>query len=378
MPSILLAECRPGTTTAALIEAVEGWPRFVASGRASTDGNPIAAIQRACEVITGRTGRRLFGEKGDLLIPQQPTGQGVDGFVAAMDAAPPPPGLFTSAEDYHHGESLRGTPGVDQLRDWSDARLRPVPFCLATMIRYLGEIHEANVIGIDLGMTESWLVAWHLGRLTVIAGGGLEVSTEAYPHSDGRELTRALIASLWRGWATTGGSHALQQPPALNLILLRGSALAAALAPLDIARVVVDVVQPGGTCTLLWDRDGLIAPLGALAASNPAISACLLDGDALIRLGTLIAPWGRPPSKGAALRFTLNELEGRIQRGDVATGGLQQIPLPLGRSAMLTVHPASRLDLGAGRPGRAARVEVPGGLIGLLLDGRGRPLPTPD
>ena len=116
VPSSLLAECRPGSTRAALIEGVWGRPRFVASGMTLVTGDPVSSIQRACDAITMHTGRRLFSGRDELLIPEQPTGQGVDLFVAAMDAAPPRSGLFTSAEDTRLGESLREAPGSGQLR----------------------------------------------------------------------------------------------------------------------------------------------------------------------------------------------------------------------------------------------------------------------
>jgi len=246
------------------------------------------------------------------------------------------------------------------------------------VIRYLGETHQANVVGLDLDMAQSWLVVWYQEQLTVIAGRGLDPAPDAHPHSEAHRPTRALMTSLWRQWITEDESLPPHQPPMLDLVVVRGSVLASGFAPLEIARLLVDVLQPRGTCTLLWDRDGLAAPLGALAVDDPSIATYLLGSDAFIRLGTLIAPWGRLPSKGMALRFTLAEPEGRTQHGGVAAGDLRQIPLPLGHSAMLTLHPASRLDLGAGRPGRGARTEVPGGLAGLLLDGRGRPLPMLD
>ena len=368
LPSILLAECRPGATSTALIQPVERWPRFVAGGQAPTDGDPISAIRRACESISLHTGRRLFDERGVLLIPQQPTGQGVDRFVAVLGPPPLYQGLFTPAEDSRHQESLR----EGQLRAWSHAPLRSVPSCLATVIRYLGESYQANVVGLDVGVAQSWLVAWYEGHMTVIAGSGLISSAE------GRGPAKALITSLWRQWTVESESILPRQPPTVNLIVARGPALVQGFTPLEIARLLIDVLQPTGICTLLWDRDGLAAPLGALAVNEPAIAACLLDGDAFLRLGTLIAPRGHPSSRRIALRFTLVEPEGRRQQGDVAAGYLRQVPLPPGRSARLTLHPAPGLDLGEGQPGRGAQAEVPGGLVGLLLDGRGRPLPALD
>jgi hypothetical protein len=375
-PCLLLAECRPGTTTAVLIESVEGWPRLVASGGASTDGDLVTAIRRACAVISGCTGRRFFGEDGDLLIPRRATGQGVDRFVAVMDAAAASSGLSTLEDDGRHQGSLGGMHGADQVRAWSHVPVHSMPSCLATVIRHLGEIYGANVLGLDLGRSRSWLVVWYQEQLTVIAGSGLGGSTGAHLRLGERGPVKALMASLWRQWTRDNQSLLPGQSPMLDLVMVRGPALALGFTPLEISRMLVDVLQPTGTCTLLWDRDGLAASLGALAVDEPAVVTCLLDSHAFLRLGTLIAPWGQPPRKGIALRFTLAGPKGRTQQGCVATGQLSQIALPLGRSEMLTLHPASGLSLGAGRPGRGAQTRVPGGLVGLLLDGRGRPLPA--
>ena len=52
------------------------------------------------------------------------------------------------------------------------------------------------------------------------------------------------------------------------------------------------------------------------------------------------------------------------------------LPLPSGQSARLTVQPASRLDVGFGA-GREGTITVSGGALGVVFDGRGRPLALP-
>jgi len=240
------------------------------------------------------------------------------------------------------------------------------------MIRYLGQTYQANVVGLDLGVAQSWLVAWYEERLTVITGDGLT------PSAGGRGVAQTLISSLWRQCAWESESIPPHRPPALQLVVARGPALAQGFTPLEITRLLVDTLQPMGACTLLWDRDGLVVPLAALAVKEPAIAACLLDGDAFLGLGTVIAPQGHPPSSGMALRFTLVEPQAQRQEGSVAAGQQRWLPLPLGHSARLTLHAASGLQLGTGAPGRGVQAEVAGGLVGLLLDARGRPLPGLD
>jgi len=373
LPSVLLAECRPGTTTAALIEGVDRQPRFVAGGQASTESDPIGALRRAAESIAVRTGRRLFDERGMLVVPRGPTGHGVDRFVAVVDVTPVAQGLFTLVENSRYEESLQGVQGLEQLRGWSgDGPLRSVPFCLGTVIRYLGDTHQANVVGLDLGLAQSWLVAWYGERLTLIAGDGVT------PSAGGHGAAQTLITSLWRQCAWESESVPPYEPPALDLIVARGPALSQGMTPLEITQLLVDTLQPTGTCTLLWDKDGLAVPLAALALSEPAIATCLLEGDAFLRLGTVVAPRGQPPTRGIALRFTLAEAKGRRQQGNVASGEQRLVRVPLGHSARLTLYAASGWDLGTGGLGREAQAEIPGGLVGLLLDARGRPLPGLD
>ena len=277
--------------------------------------------------------------------------------------------MFTPVENSRYEESLKGVEGLGQLRAWSgDGPPRSGPFCLGAVIRYLGEIYRANVVGLDLGLAQSWLVAWYEERLTVIAGDGLP------PSAGGHGVARTLISRLWRQCAWESESIPPHQPPALHLVVACGPTLARGFTPLEITQLLVDALQPTGICTLLWDREGLVVPLAALAVNEPAIAACLLDGDAFLRLGTVIAPQGYPPKSGIALRFTLAEPQAQRQEGSVATGQQRLIPLLPGHSARLTVYAASGLGLSGGGLGRGARAEVPGGLVGLLLDARGRPL----
>ena len=57
-------------------------------------------------------------------------------------------------------------------------------------------------------------------------------------------------------------------------------------------------------------------------------------------------------------------------------GELKRIPLDLGQTARVVVRPTRGFDLGTG-PGQPVEREVRGGLVGLILDTRGRPLVLP-
>ena len=60
------------------------------------------------------------------------------------------------------------------------------------------------------------------------------------------------------------------------------------------------------------------------------------------------------------------------------SGSIEIIPLRINEQAMLTLYPAPTVDVGLG-PGERARAaeEIDGGLVGLVIDARGRPLVFP-
>jgi hypothetical protein len=56
---------------------------------------------------------------------------------------------------------------------------------------------------------------------------------------------------------------------------------------------------------------------------------------------------------------------------------LALLPLAAGETAELTLEPGRQWDLGAG-PGQALSASVRGGVVGLVLDARGRPIQLAD
>ena len=78
------------------------------------------------------------------------------------------------------------------------------------------------------------------------------------------------------------------------------------------------------------------------------------------------------------MRVGVEYSNGRQQTVDVMAGSIEVIPLRLNEQALLTLFPAPTVDvgLGAGERARAAE-EIDGGLVGLIIDARGRPLVLP-
>jgi hypothetical protein len=76
------------------------------------------------------------------------------------------------------------------------------------------------------------------------------------------------------------------------------------------------------------------------------------------------------------LRAKLTYENGTEARADVKYGCLETLPLSSGQAGKLTLQPEHGADVGFG-PGRAGTTSVTGGALGVVFDGRGRPLDLP-
>ncbi|HZC67793.1 MAG TPA: hypothetical protein VE201_04165, partial [Nitrospirales bacterium] len=63
-------------------------------------------------------------------------------------------------------------------------------------------------------------------------------------------------------------------------------------------------------------------------------------------------------------------------KGTLAFGEGRLLPLAVGEEATVAMTPARSVDLGAGK-GMPVERRVRGGVVGVVLDGRGRPLQLP-
>ena len=77
------------------------------------------------------------------------------------------------------------------------------------------------------------------------------------------------------------------------------------------------------------------------------------------------------------MEFSLAFAGGRAPLQEtVSFGSLRLVPLGVGEEATITLKPSRQVDVGAGR-GESMERKVRGGVVGVLLDARGRPLQLP-
>lgn len=92
--SILIADCGSATTKVVLLDIVSGQYRFIAQGQSPTTAEPhwsdvCIGVKRAIADIETITERNLTDDNGNLIIPSQGIGTGVDFFTASVSAPSP-------------------------------------------------------------------------------------------------------------------------------------------------------------------------------------------------------------------------------------------------------------------------------------------------
>ena len=153
----------------------------------------------------------------------------------------------------------------------------------------------------------------------------------------------------------------------LDLIVGSGGVLSHAPRRNQAMLMMIDAFQPEGVTHLAVDSIFMMPQLGVLAQVNEAAATQVFERDCLIHLGTCIAPVGvaSPGDVGVTITGDLTET--------VPFSELRLYPLGVGERARVTIQPQRRLDMGAGQ-GQPVEAEVEGGVVGLVVDTRGRPL----
>jgi hypothetical protein len=156
--------------------------------------------------------------------------------------------------------------------------------------------------------------------------------------------------------------------------VVAGGAWAVAPGP-AVALALADLVRRPGASQLAWDHARLLAPLGTIADrfERQTLLAELAE-DLLVPLGSVVTPAGLRAGKTAG-RLVIHGETGTSEV-DLLPGGLQLIDLPPGQLGIAEFRFRDQVDLG--RRARHARIEVGGGLGGLLIDLRDVPLRLPD
>lgn len=162
----------------------------------------------------------------------------------------------------------------------------------------------------------------------------------------------------------------------LDMVIGSGGVLSHAPRRQQAALMLIDAFSPEGVTRLSVDSIFMMPQLGVLAKIHPLASTQVFEKDCLIHLGTVVAPVGLAKEGRRAVCVRLKRKDGKIDEFDQSYGRLSVVPLGVGEDAEATITPAPKLDVGAG-PGATVVKTVHGGVVGLIIDTRGRPLILP-
>ncbi len=318
-------------------------------------------------------------------------------------------------------------PGIETVGRWSSAPLTPTARAFGRLVEYLWHLGDSSkgVLGVDVGAANTTVAAVFDGRLFlavrsglgVAFGGeqllqergaetitrwlpepmsddearGLLINKEMRPTSIpqierelwleqalAREAIRTTLEVAHPGWKPGAAQPYPRLLPLCDTIVVSGGVLTHAPRPGQAASIVLDALQPIGITTLVLDKHGLAPLLGSAAAVKPLAVVETLDSGSLVNLATVVTPVaGRARRGDIILKVRVTYDDDSTLSMEARYGEIEVLPLPLGQQAVLELRPLRHFDVGLGGPGKGGKRRVSGGLAGLIIDARGRPLRLP-
>ena len=170
----------------------------------------------------------------------------------------------------------------------------------------------------------------------------------------------------------------------LDLIVGSGGVLSHAPRREQSAKMLIDSFMPEGITQLAVDSIFMMPQLGVLAnidkknlgeeARNAALE--VFHKDCLIRLGTCITPIGKVKNESTVLTIKLTFSNGEKIKKELKRNELHRIKADY-EEVTAELIPHKKMDIGSGI-GERIKTTIYGGLVGIILDGRDRPISIPN
>jgi len=331
-------------------------------------------------------------------------------------------------------------PGYNNLRKWTDLDILPTPAGEGMAMQLIAHVNKANVLGVGLGGATTNVYSIFEGRFVrsvsanlgmsysicnVLKEAGIDNIMRWIPfnleaaevidrlrnkmirpttipqtieeliieHAVAREALRLglehhkTIATRLKGGRRAEAGLATMFEEAqeetyidmmkFDIIAGTGGLLSHAPVRSQSMLVMVDAWQPEGVTRLFQDSVFMMPHLGVLSTVYPEAAWQVFDKDCLVRLGTVIAPAGKANEGDHIADVALEMPDGTSVEEDIIFGEIKAVPLGEGEEAEAVIEPHKSLDVGMGG-GKSITSKVGGGVVGVVLDGRGRPLSIPE
>lgn len=317
---------------------------------------------------------------------------------------------------------VKKIPGVRELDIWSSGNLMPTASAFGRMIRCHSRFTPnpgKSALGVDIGASATTIAAAFSGDLTLgvypqfglgeSLSGLLKYTTteeisrwlpielsadtirnylhnkSIYPATvpvteEELALEQALARVVLRLALRKTSSNFPRKPgvaasgllPSFDPIIAAGSVITCAPTRAHSLLMLLDALQPTGYTSMWLDQYNLLPALGAAASVNPLLA--VQEASDAIPLGVVVSPVGTARSGTPILRVRVTYDSGDTTTKEVKYGTIEVIPLPVGKTASLSLQPLHRFDTGWGQGHGGSVKNIPGGPYGIIIDARGRPL----
>lgn len=319
-------------------------------------------------------------------------------------------------------------PGTKILSEWSHNAIVPAAKSFAQTLNYIGQTYNVLAMGVDAGSAATTIAAkrhdfyGNTTRADIGVGSNAPALLDQVDWENFRrwlpfEMSQAdfknfvwnkgifpqtvpqtyqdmwLELSLMREalrLVLTEAKQAWSQPETResdwfnwDLIIGVGRSLVRMVDPTRATLVLLDGLEPAGICRLVLDTKSVTGMLGSLAGVHAEAAAQIVDealqfaeDSPFLNLGMVVAPIGVGRFGDTALRLQMTYSDGRQVDMKVPFGAIEVIPLPPNEEATLKIIPSRHFSLNPQweQPGKEVNATVNGGLLGLIVDARGRPI----
>ena len=323
-------------------------------------------------------------------------------------------------------------PGYKKLMGWTDSPIMPTPGAVGEIIQKIAKQDGISVVGVDIGGATTDIFSVFEGRFNrtvsanlgmsysvcnVLAEAGIPNVARWVPYEmDEKSLTNRIANKMIRPTTIPQSlealiieqaiarealrlsfqqhkefavnlkgvqqertiSDAFEQSTSgktlvdlmeLDLLVGSGGVLSHAPRREQAARMLIDSFLPEGITKLAVDSIFMMPQLGVLSTVHEKAAIEVFQKDCLINLGTCVAPVGKFKNGQVMITYEIN-LNGEKIIGEVLEGEMKLIPAEY-NGYVATLRPGNGLDLGNGK-NEPLYVNIFGGVVGIVMDGRGR------
>ncbi|MFH1421467.1 MAG: glutamate mutase L [Planctomycetota bacterium] len=331
-------------------------------------------------------------------------------------------------------------PGYKKLISWAGAPIMPTPGAVGLIMQTIAKKNNINLLGVDIGgaTTDVFSVFHDIFNRTVSANLGMSYSISNVVAEAGlgnimrwipfeipeenlnnriknkmirpttipqtledlmieqaiaREALRSAFyqhkslavglkgvqkeRDVGSAFDQTVSGESLIKMSELDLIVGSGGVLSHAPRRIQSMHMMIDAYEPVGITRLAVDSIFMMPHLGVLSTLHEKAATDVFEKDCMIHLGTCIACSNAGKSKGNIVAYSIKTPDGKVTTGDIRFGELVLHPLGLDEKAEITITPSRGFDFGKGK-GKAFTEEISGGVCGIVIDTRGRPIALHD